>query len=141
MNLRRRVAFDHGRDVRQSPGRTTNGAVYFSATLVCAAMLAATTCAAADPTAWLSGAWSATASATKKGWNTTVDVVTLKPIRKSFSKKSSSKSELRLGAHPDSRKSAQKPSPSLLGSLFAPKAAEPKHQPSIEGFFAQDRPR
>lgn len=80
------------------------------------------------------GAWSTTTTVSKKAAQTTVDLVTLKPLR--TTKKAPS--QFRLGSHPDQR--AMKPKTSLFGSLFAPKseASEPR---TANEFFAQERPR
>jgi hypothetical protein len=104
-------------------------------TAVAAVLVAANSVSAEE--SWMSGAWSSMASGSKKAWNTTVDVVTLKPVRRSFGKKPQH-NEVRLGFKADPRKS-KKPSPGLLGSWFGPK---PQADPStLEEFFAQERPR
>lgn len=79
--------------------------------------------------------WSGMASGTKRAWNTTVDVVTLKPIRRSFSKPAPSGPQ--LGFKPDPRKKKQE-SQGVLGSLFAPK--KPREPSTVDEFFSQERP-
>jgi hypothetical protein len=78
----------------------------------------------------------AVASGTKKAWNTTVDVVTLKPVRQQFAPKQ--KSQFALGFKPDPRKK-QASSSSWLGSLFQPK--QPRNPQSMEEFFSLERPK
>jgi hypothetical protein len=78
----------------------------------------------------------AVASGTKKAWNTTVDVVTLKPVRQTFAPKP--KSGVQLGFKPDPRK--KKPtSSSWLGGWFQPK--QPKNPQTVEEFFSLERPQ
>jgi hypothetical protein len=84
----------------------------------------------------LGQAASAVSTGSKKAWNTTVDVVTLKPVRQHFAPKP--KSNLGLGFKPDPRK---KPASSSgwLGSWFKPK---PKQGPqTVEEFFSMERPK
>lgn len=99
--------------------------------LVCAASHAA------EPSVW-SRTLSNTASETKRAWNTTVDVVTLKPVRNYFAPKKPA-SNLGLGFKPDPRKQA-KPSSGLFGSWFQskPKSSTPQ---TVGEFLSMERPR
>lgn len=81
-------------------------------------------------------ALSTSAKVTKKAWSTTVDVVTLKPLRAAPQKKPS---QFKLGLHPDSQTVKSKPQTGPLGTLFAPKATVAPRTAS--NFFAQERVR
>lgn len=80
---------------------------------------------------------STSAKVTKKAWNTTVDVVTLKPLRAAAPAKK--KSQFKLGLHPDPQKVKNAPQTGPLGTLFAPKATVAPRTAS--SFFAQERVR
>jgi hypothetical protein len=95
--------------------------------------LACTALSAAEPSLW-----SKTASGTKRALNTTVNVVTLKPVRDYFAPKKP-KSNLGLGFKPDPRK-AQPQSSSLFGSWFKPKPKSTTPQ-TVGEFLSMDRPK
>jgi hypothetical protein len=99
--------------------------------------LAGAVCQAEAPSFW-SQAASNTAAGTKKAWNTTVDVVTLKPVRNYFAPKKP-KSDLGLGFKPDPRKK-QAASPGLFGSWFQPKPKSTTPQ-TVGEFLSLERPR
>jgi hypothetical protein len=82
-------------------------------------------------------ALSSTAKVTKKAWNTTVDVVTLKQLRTAAPRKKPS--QFKLGLHPDPQTVSSKPQTGPLGTLFAPKATVAPRTAS--NFFAQERVR
>lgn len=89
-----------------------------------------------EPSLW-SRTLSSTAAGTKRAWNTTVDVVTLKPVRNYFSPKKPT-SNLGLGFKPDPRKKQQ--SSGLLGSWFQSKP-EPGPPQTVGEFLSLERPR
>ncbi|MBL9083077.1 MAG: hypothetical protein JNK76_14780 [Planctomycetales bacterium] len=82
-------------------------------------------------------ALSTSAKVTKKAWSTTVDVVTLKPLRAAPPQKKPS--QFKLGLHPDPQTVSGKPQTGPLGTLFAPKATVAPRTAS--NFFAQERVR
>lgn len=82
----------------------------------------------------LSNSWKATTNVSKKAWQSTVDVVTLKPLRTS----KPAPSQFQLGSHP-ATPAPSKPKPSMLGSLFAPK--KPSGPSTVDEYFSQERPR
>lgn len=82
----------------------------------------------------LSNSWKATTDVSKKAWKSTVDVVTLKPLRTSKPKPS----QFQLGSHP-ATPSQSKPKQSMFGSLFAPK--KPSGPATVDEYFSQERPR
>ncbi|MBA4016867.1 MAG: hypothetical protein C0483_06750 [Pirellula sp.] len=82
----------------------------------------------------LSNSWKATTDVSKKAWKSTVDVVTLKPLRTSKPKQS----QFQLGSHP-AIPSQSKPKQSMFGSLFAPK--KPSGPSTVDEYFSQERPR
>ena len=82
----------------------------------------------------LSNSWKATTDVSKKAWKSTVDVVTLKPLRTSKPKPS----QFQLGSHP-ATPSQSKPKQSMFGSLFAPKKTSGPS--TVEEYFSQERPR
>lgn len=90
-----------------------------------------------DPSLW-SRTLSSTAAGTKKVWNTTVDVVTLKPVRNYFAPKKP-KSDLGLGFKPDPRKK-QASSSSPFGTWFQPKKTTAPPQ-TVGEFLSLERPR
>lgn len=83
----------------------------------------------------MSNAWSKMATGTKRCWNTTFDVVTLKPLRRGFASKP--EPELELGLKPDPRRKKTEPS-SGIASWFRPR--QPQQPKTIEEFFNQERP-
>jgi hypothetical protein len=106
-------------------------------TICLASALAGLAPAAAEERSWVSNAWSATTSATKKGWNTTVDIVTLKPVRRAMTKEQPS--NIRLGSSNTYRKPPKPQQPGFFSSLFTSKK---KSEPgTLEEFFSQERPR
>jgi hypothetical protein len=99
--------------------------------------VAGATSYAEQPSLW-SRTLATTASGTKKVLNTTVDVVTLKPVRDHFAPKKS-KSDLGLGFKPDPRKK-QPTSSGLFGSWFQSKKSSGSPQ-TVGEFLSLDRPR
>ena len=79
-------------------------------------------------------AWSGVQRGTKKAWNSTVDVVTLKSLRTPKPTPPNS----HLGLHRDPRHA--EPKPGLLSSMFRSSAAEKREPRTVEEFFSQDRP-
>lgn len=79
-----------------------------------------------------SRAWSGVKSGTKKALSTTVDVVTLKPLRTPKPKAPNS----HLGLHRDPRTVEHKPG--ILSSLF--RKTETEEPSTVEEFFSQERP-
>jgi len=71
-------------------------------------------------------------SGTKKAWNKTVDVVTLKPLRAP-----KPKNDFKLGMHPDVRREPEKKG--WLGNPFGSK--EPAQPRTTDEFFSQPRIR
>lgn len=95
--------------------------------------------AAAPSSSWsmtktLSNSWKATTNVSKKAWKSTVDVVTLKPLRTS----KPAPSQFQLGSHP-ATPAPSKPKPSMFGSLFAPKQSSGPS--TVDEYFSQERPR
>jgi len=84
----------------------------------------------------LARGWSTVTTGTKKALNTTVDVVTLKPVRRQFDSKP--ENPMRLGFKPDPRKKSTQ-SGGWWNSLFKP--VEPKRSETVEDFFSLERPR
>lgn len=82
----------------------------------------------------LSNSWKATTDVSKRAWKSTVDVVTLKPLRTS----KPAPSQFQLGSHP-ATPAQSKPKPSMFGSLFAPK--KPNGPSTVDEYFSQERPR
>jgi len=92
--------------------------------------------AAPNSSGSLARGWSTVTSGTKKALNTTVDVVTLKPVRRQFAPKR--EDPYRLGFKPDPRtKSAQ--SDGWWDSLFKP--VNPNRSETVDDFFSLERPR
>lgn len=79
----------------------------------------------------------AVTSGTKKVWNSTVDVVTLKPVRQQFAPKPTN--PFALGFKPDPRKKQQASSSGWFGSLFKP--AQPQKVRTVDEFFSLERPK
>ncbi len=79
--------------------------------------------------------WAGVQRGTKKAWNTTVDVVTLKPLRTPKPQPPHS----HLGLHRDPRH--VEPKPGLLSSMFRSSTTEQREPRTVEEFFSQDRPR
>ena len=76
--------------------------------------------------------WTSVQTGTKKAWNKTVDVVTLKPLRTP-----KPKNDFKLGMHPDPRREPEKKS--WFGNPFGSK--EPAQPRTTDEFFSQPRIR
>jgi hypothetical protein len=76
--------------------------------------------------------WGSVQTGTKKAWNKTVDVVTLKPLRTP-----KPQNDFKLGMHPDPRRQEEKKS--WFGNPFGSK--EPANPRTTDEFFSQPRVR
>jgi hypothetical protein len=84
-------------------------------------------------TSWSMGrTWASVQTGTKKAWNSTVDVVTLKPLRTP-----KPKNDFKLGMHPDPRRQPEQKS--WFSNPFG--SSQPAEPRTTDEFFSQPRLR